>query len=231
LASGYRPGGPNTALGVPREFSPDRTRNYELGAKSILLDGRLTVDASVYYIDWKDIQLFVLAANQQGYTANASRAKSQGVELSLESRPLPGLTVSSWVAFNHAKLTDNFPTGAAQGMSGDRLPNGSRFSGHLAVSQDFPLIADWTGFAGGSVSYTGGQQGLFTSTVERQSYASYARTDARLGAWDGSFVVTCYVNNLTDRRAAISGGLGSFPATAFQFIQPRTVGLNVSKDF
>ncbi len=54
LASGFRPGGPNTGIvaqGVPSQYDPDKTENYEIGVKGNFLDRLLSFDASVYYID------------------------------------------------------------------------------------------------------------------------------------------------------------------------------------
>ena len=83
FASGYRPGGPNFAInyGAPGAYKPDTTDNYEVGFKGDLFDGTLSLDASLYYIDWKDIQLSLRTPPPENYTYldNASRAKSQGV--------------------------------------------------------------------------------------------------------------------------------------------------------
>src|SRR5262249_30588008 len=86
FASGFRPGGANsvpTAIdsGVPSTFSTDHTNNYEVGLKGDFLDRHLSLDASVYHIEWKNIQL-QLAVNAWGYIANGGSAKSDGVEFS-----------------------------------------------------------------------------------------------------------------------------------------------------
>jgi iron complex outermembrane receptor protein len=87
LVSGYRPGGPNATcvlFPVPCQFAPDQTRSYELGIKGETPDRRLSFDASMYDIDWKDIQLAVtLPSNGLLFYTNAGDAKSQGVELSV----------------------------------------------------------------------------------------------------------------------------------------------------
>src|SRR3546814_4696221 len=59
VASGYRPGGPNpgAGFGFPATYSSDTTINYEIGYKASLLDRMLSLEASIYQIDWKDIQL------------------------------------------------------------------------------------------------------------------------------------------------------------------------------
>ena len=78
LASGYRAGGPNAVPGVPTQYNPDKTENYELGAKGDFLNHVLSFDASLYYIDWKDIQLNLinpLGVEVRTPTALGRRAK------------------------------------------------------------------------------------------------------------------------------------------------------------
>ena len=90
LASGYRAGGTNATIpGAPSQYNPDKTQNYDLGFKGEFLDHTLSVDASLYYIDWKDIQL-QLRSNGLGFNANGGKAKSEGVELSTQVRPITG---------------------------------------------------------------------------------------------------------------------------------------------
>jgi len=234
LASGYRPGGPNTniALGLPLEYGPDKTLSYEVGVKGTTWDRMVSFDASLYYIDWKSIQLkLVDPTTHLGYTANGSRAKSEGLEVSAEAHPWEGGHISAWGSYDDAALTQNFPPLAAFGMAGDRLPDSSRFSGNLSLQQDFPLARSVTGFVGGAVSYFSDSEGLFTSSAVRQVYPAYARTDLRGGARFGLWQVNLYANNVADKRAVLSGGLGSTFPTYFQIIQPRTIGLSIVRKF
>jgi outer membrane receptor protein involved in Fe transport len=238
LASGYRPGGPNaTVPGLPPKYDPDKTFNYEIGAKADFWDHKLSVDSSIYYIDWKDIQIFLLnPLTGQGYTANGSRAKSQGLELSAELKPLTGVKIAGWVAWNDAELTAALPadTTAAAGP-GDRLPYSSRFSANVSFEQSFPLASHLTGFGGVAASYVGDRQGEFASiyatTPERQDLPAYTKLDLRAGARYDAWTLDLYVNNVTDRRGLLSGGLGSSPPFAFILLQPRTVGFSVSEKF
>jgi outer membrane receptor protein involved in Fe transport len=239
LASGYRPGGPNTTstvFGLPPTFKPDKTANYEIGFKGDFLDNKISLDSSLYYIDWRDIQLqLVLPANGNFYFTNAGRAKSQGVELSVETRPSSGLTIAAWVAWNDAKLTAPLPPGGpgtAVGAAGDRLPYASRVSGNLSFDWEFPLASRVKGFVGGEVSYVGDREGVFTQSPQRQNLAGYAQADLRAGARYESWVINFFVNNAADKRGVLGGGLGSpyFP-NGFTYIRPRTAGLSVSKTF
>jgi outer membrane receptor protein involved in Fe transport len=241
LASGYRPGGPNptaSAFGLPLSYKPDKTSNYEIGVKGDTLSHKLTFDASLYYIDWKDIQLsYVDPSNGFGFSANGSRAKSQGLELSSQFTPGAGLTLAAWVAWNEAVLTEPFPPGSSvYGVSGDRLPFSPHFSGNLSVDEEFPLGAAVTGFVGGSVSYVGDRVGNFTSpppaVPPRQDYPAYTKVDLRLGARFGPWTANLYANNVTDERGIIYGGLGTVPnPEAFTYIQPRTFGLTATYKF
>jgi outer membrane receptor protein involved in Fe transport len=237
LASGYRAGGPNflgTAFGVPREFKPDKTRNYEIGMKGNALDRMLSFDASIYYIDWDNIAISVF---DQGFsfTDNASGAESKGVELALELRPLTGLTISTAASLNKAVLTGPFPaTSLSYGQKGDRLPRTGKFSGNLTIDQTFPLGPNVTGMVGGSFSYVGKRAGDFTSAFttdhERVSLPSYAQTDLHAGVRYESWDVSLFLNNVTDKRGVLSPDL-FFPSTAVYYIRPRTLGLSLTREF
>jgi iron complex outermembrane recepter protein len=237
LASGYRPGGPNqpaSAFGLPLEFKPDKVQSYELGLKGDLAEHLLSYDASIYYIGWRDIQLLFIDPNSGfGFVSNGSRAKSQGAELSVQARPLRGLDISAWVAFNDAKLTEPFPAGSQLvGSQGDRLPFGSRFSGNLSIKQEFPLFGDVTGSVGAALTYVGERVGNFTASQVRQNYPAYARTDLTAEVKYSDWTTIVYVNNVTDRRGVLYGGVGTLPNSAsFEVITPRVTGFNVMKKF
>jgi iron complex outermembrane recepter protein len=240
-ASGFRAGGPNTdcvAIGVECQYKSDTTKNYELGIKGSGLNDTLSFDASLYHIDWRNIQLqLVDPTTLQGYTGNGGRAKSQGLEFSIESKPLSGLTLSGWLALSDAVLTQAIPQGgpgSAYGVAGDRLPYNSRFSGRIAAQQDFPLTSDLTGFVAGAVSYYSAREGLFGTfgATERLTFPAYAQTDLRAGVTYESWMVNLYANNIANKLAFLDGGAGYGGATfGYQVITPRTVGLSVTKRF
>ena len=234
-ASGYRAGGPNLSPGgvVPALYDPDKTQTYEIGTKDDFLEHRLSIDVSLYHIDWKSIQItLVNPVNFFSYTANGSQAKSQGVEFSVQSRPLTSLTIGAWLAWNDAKLTEPFPSGSsAYGASGDRLPFSSRFSANFTVEQDFPLAKDVIGFVGGTISYVGEREGVFTSSPQRQDLPAYAKTDLKSGIEYGYWTADLFATNVADKRGVVNGGIGDYPPFAFQYIQPRTVGINLSRKF
>lgn len=232
-ASGYRAGGPNfiTPGGTP-SYAPDKTQNYEIGFKGDFLDGALSIDTSVYYIDWKDIQISLRTPQSITYLTNGSRAKSEGVEFSMTARPFTGFTVAGWLAYNDAVLTEPLPSGGtAYGVEGDRLPGSARKSGHLSLEQTFPIGSRMNGFVGASATYTGDRVSLFTPTPVRQLYPSYSRVDFRTGLQFDSWTASLYVNNVTDERGVLAGGLSYQPTYAYLYIQPRTIGLSIAKTY
>jgi outer membrane receptor protein involved in Fe transport len=242
IATGYRPGGPNAVcrVDVPCEYRPDKTKNYELGAKGDLMGRTLSYDVSVYHIDWKDIQVTqVVPEGTFNYNSNASRARSRGIELSFQSRPLDGLTLALWGAWTDAELREGFSAlSAVYGAAGDRLPFSSRFSGRLSVSQESSLTSDVTAFVGGAVSYVGDRKGEFVPTPQdaplRQTYPSYAQTDLHAGVKAEDWRVNLFVQNLTDKRGVTGGGFNNqttFNPYWFNYIQPRTIGLSLERTF
>jgi iron complex outermembrane recepter protein len=237
LASGFRPGGVNVqalpGAGTPADYGPDKTQNYEIGIKSEFLDHKLTVDASIYRINWKDIQIQLENPQTLGdYTTNGGEAKSQGLELEFQARPITGLTVQGWVAWDDAVLTEDFPADStAYGKAGDRLPGSSRFSANLGADQGFPLWAQWDASVGATVSYVGDRLGVFMPTSVRQDLPAYTRTDLRAAVTHDTWAINAALTNVTDARGILSGGLGAFPPFGFYVIQPRTFSLSVAKKF
>jgi iron complex outermembrane receptor protein len=238
LASGYRPGGVNIGiLNVPQEYNADKSKDYEIGAKAEFLDHTLTVDGSVYYIDWTNIQLpLIYPTNGSTYVGNAGGAKSEGVELSIQSRPVSDLTIAAWVTYIDAALTQTVPgagmAGEIYGFDGARLPNTPRWSGNLSLDYKFPLGSDLKGFVGGALSYVGDRLDAFSSaSPQRTNLPGYAKLDLRAGTTYNSWTANIYVNNVTDKYGLISGGIGNQLPYSFYYLQPRTIGLSVAKTF
>lgn len=235
LASGFRPGGANAnaTTSALSHFNPDKTQNYEIGTKGDFFDQRLSLDASLYYIDWKDIQLQLRnPVTHYTYFANGGSAKSEGLELAAKARPVAGLTFGGWIAWGDAVLTQNLPaTSTAIGLEGAELPASSRFSANASFEDDFPLRGDLDGFFGVIESYVGSREGVFTSSMQRQIYPAYAKADLRVGLRYADWTATLSVSNAFDKRGILAGGLGSLNPAAFYYTQPRTIALTVATSF
>jgi iron complex outermembrane recepter protein len=229
ISSGYTAGGANANLGVPPAYGPQNAEDYEVGLKGSFLDHRLFIDSSIYYIDFNHIQVDVVLPSGFDYIANGSKAKSTGVELSVEAKPWSGMAVDGWVTWDEANLVEDFPAGSSvEGRAGDRLPLSSRWSGHASLEQSFDVSRGFEGFGRIEFSYVGNRIGVFESAgTDRQYYAGYGKVDLRAGVRRNEWSGQLYINNLNDARAALYGGLGSIPPTSFTYIRPRTIGLSL----
>jgi iron complex outermembrane receptor protein len=237
FASGFRPGGANSPLsvsgGAPATYNPDYTKTYDLGVKGDFLDRKLSVDAAAFYIDWKDLQLQFQTPQFYGYSSNGGAAKSEGLELSVEAKPVGGLTITGWIDWDDAVITEASPPGSTKVLlPGVRLPFVSRFSGNISVAEQFPLSAGWTSLIAGNLSYVGDRPNS-TGTLKgpAEIFPSYARLDLRAALQKDLWTVNFFVDNVTDKRGLIGGGPGNNNPNAFYYIQPRTIGMSLARDF
>lgn len=155
---GFRPGGPNvgvgdicssnlTALGlsqVPSQYSSDSLWSYEIGAKNTMLDHKLQVNASLFYIDWTNIQQNVyLPACGEQFTANLGKAKSEGGDIEVLYRPVEALTLDLSAAYTDARLTKTSCAGALT-FDGTACSGGPSPVAPIASSGDALLGAPWS---------------------------------------------------------------------------------------
>jgi iron complex outermembrane receptor protein len=136
-AKGFRPGGANAALPsnctaglpapIPSTFNSDSLWQYELGTKQTLLEHRLQVNASIYYLQWKNIQQFVYLTCGLGFTPNLGNVTGKGGDIEVAWRATDDLTFG----LNGAYTTTYYNgtealTGAGEAVNlvtgGDHLP-------------------------------------------------------------------------------------------------------------
>lgn len=236
VATGFRPGGPNVLppnvpAGTPLTYKSDSLTSYEAGWKASGAGGRSSVDLSVFYLDWKDIQLFALV-NGFGINANGGTAKSKGAEFTASLIPTSGLRFSLNAAYTDAVLTrDTDPL--VGGLNGDALPFTPKWAAGFTADYDWTVRNGATAFIGGGLGYTGDRTFDFTTRTgagELRRVPSYVTLDARAGTEVGRWLVELYGKNLTNKKGiATVDGAGAWPngALGFGYIRPRTIGLSL----
>ena len=243
-SEGYRPGGPNnpapealcgkevSGLGLSQsqlnKYGPDYLWNYELGMKTAWLDNRLTVDASVYRIDWSRVQQQIVLSCGFNITANFGSAVSQGGELEVKFLPVSSLTLSVGVGYTDAHLKNGVPGTPAK--EGDRLPNVPRLSASTSAEYRRPVNAAFDGFMRADLSYVGNETFLYDRTSPFYQRGGFTTTNIRVGVVGHNGInVSLYATNLFDKRGetdlpvAISADLPMTRRIAIN--QPRTVGM------
>ena len=232
VASGYRPGGANVFTPAIPTFSPDTVVSYEIGAKGELFNRMLTLDVAAFLIDWKDIQVRQTTTANGGiplnYTANAGKARSQGVEAAVVLRPVHGLTFNGNLAYTDAA----FRTTTAIAPAGARLPTTPKWSGQVGFEYRFDTGSDWSPFVGASYRYVGRRLGEFAAAPGGPRFVmpSYETVDLRAGAEYRGFEVTAFVRNVADKYG-VTGAFDLGPYSTVSLLQPRTFGLSLAKSF
>jgi iron complex outermembrane receptor protein len=231
LATGYRPGGPNTgaaaALYHLPGYGPDYSTNYELGLKSQLFDKRFSVDVALYNIDWTKIQVSEQSPiSGLTYTGNGGTANSKGIEASFAWNPLAGLVLSGNVSYNDAKLTADLPpvNGVPTAFKGDSLPGSVRWTGALSMDDHFSIDNEWQGLVGASYRYVGDQ--AETYNFSGPLFPAYSIVDLRAGVSSGGWSATFFAKNVGNTVGILGGNFGRLTVTT-----PRSFGVNMTKSF
>ena len=241
VATGYRPGGPNVVLNdsdtglpiAPPTFDSDSLTSYEAGLKASTGDRRYTIDAAVYYIDWKDLQI-VAVRNNVGVIANASKARSQGVELTLTAVPVDALTLAGAFGYMDAELSE--ASADLGGAEGETLPNTPKFTAALSADYGFDFGGDRGGSVGATYRFIDDRTSSFDESGSLPQYdlPSYQVVDLRTGFELGAAQVQLYVKNVFDERGELSVYTGQTllggPAN-LSIMQPRTYGVSVNFGF
>ncbi len=217
----FGPGAGDISARDERQFSPDQTRNYELGFKSTLADGQLTLNGAFFFIDWMDPQLSSSTVNANiPITVNGDGAESKGVELSASWRPTERLQLRGNFSYTDSELTavvpdlvrtitpPGFGSAFEDGQSGDRLPGSPRTQFSLFGAYEHPLEnGDSLKF---NSSYTW-QGNVLTRTGGRGSgltLGSYGVANAALTYEAERWSVTVFADNIFDEFAE-TGAIGT----------------------
>ena len=227
LASGYRPGGPNVIFPgqtLPASYKSDSVVNYEAGVKGYWFDRKLSVDASVYYIDWKDIQIVQVFGGVQGL-GNGKEASSKGFEVQGAYSLLPGLTLGATLAYTDAQLTANAPE--INGKEGDRVPFVPLWSGSLTADYSVAAFGDFQWRIGGGYRYKGESTGSFKSAADYIQYDGYGLIDGYIGIENGRWSARVFGRNLADERVYVGAALPG----QLVINQPRVLGISLNANF
>jgi outer membrane receptor protein involved in Fe transport len=95
-----------TQFNKPISYAPDSLLNNEIGFKSEFLQHRLLVNASIYQMDWKDVQTLIYNPPVYGNTTfglTGPTYRIKGGELQLGFKATDSLTLTGNLSYNDAK--------------------------------------------------------------------------------------------------------------------------------
>lgn len=252
--SGYRAGGKNpTVLGAQGiVYESDSLWNYELGFKSTMLDGRLTAAASIYQMDWEDMQLQVILPGGSNEIDNVGAAVIKGFEAELRWQLSGNFAVG--VNFSHidGELDEHYNpslepvTGVDflvgdEGLAGDRLPGSAENTFAADIDWQQSLADNYDLYARLNYRYVGDKtidfnpgNAVALGHPEFVSLSSYDITNFVVGITrknnsGSTFNLALYANNLFDERAQLA--YLDFYSNQVSVNQPRTIGLRAGFEF
>lgn len=239
-ATGYRPGGPNSPVLTgtqPPPVGSESLTNYEVGLKSEFLDGRALLNATAFFIDWKDVQLNATISGSS-FIANGGDAESKGLELAATYVPVRGLDLGFNAAYTDSQLTDIIA--GSNFVTGYQLPGVPEWSYSLTADYEWEPVDGFSARIGGGYRWvdelwlTGVQGGPASSPAVRAPSYSLLNFNGSLS--HGDWTLKAYVTNAADERA-IQGGLalidlGNNGVQGDMYIvQPRTIGIGLDVRF
>lgn len=208
-AKGVKAGGfnENATVAAEESFDPEENWTYELGTKATVMGGRLSFDAAVYYVDWKDMQLPALSPSAtipQTVTLNVGTATSQGVEISMRAALTQRLTASLGFAYTDAQYEDatnrsliGLPSFAATGgdISGFDMPRTAPRQWNASLDYRLPAFGGFDLFTRADYSYKSGLKLMSDGLTE---IGDTERLGARIGLESDRWRFELWGDNLTD---------------------------------
>lgn len=255
-AKGFRPGGLQLQVpGAPalgcganlaqfgltpedtRSFRSDSLWNYEVGTKNAWDGNRFVLNVAAYYMPWKNVQQPVTLPCGYSYLANAGAAKSEGGELEMTVRALPGLELSLGAGYEHAVITQQ---GTGVGALSPQLPGNPVFmvpdwtaNLQATYSQDLTSLHRLVYHVG--YAYVGNRKSGSNNPFNPRLVPAYGLLDGNVGLKWRDYELMLVGKNLSNTVAsygdtiAVSAEIPGRPRVAIN--RPRTIGLEFRATF
>lgn len=208
-STSFSPVPPGTqAVDGSYDFKPTTGDGYEVGAKALLLNRRVTVTAAAFQIDQNN--LIVASSSGACSTGSCSEqigmARSRGVELEMSAKPLPEWTLIAGYAYTDAKVVKNSDNTSGP-LPGGTLPNAPKNAVHFWSRYDFGSGPFRGAGIGMGYSYVG-ERIPYTPTVSLPKpfiIPGYSVVDLGFYYVFHKYDLTLKVNNLFDATYYLSG--------------------------
>ena len=260
VARGAKAGGFNVTARNAEDsvFFPEENWTYELGAKTSLLNGDLIFNASLFYTDWKDIQINAADEdpndlgnpNVPSITLNLGNAEVYGIELFTRYQASDNLSFDATFSHSDGTYGDGvFDSRFSRGAPGLTAPcddivcnTDGDISGNeieRAAPTQASIGAQWEGEFGDNNSYylrtdASWQSDFFADSANLAIIPSRFLMNASAGVSIDDISVRLWVRNLLDKK---------YVSNAFVVLLPfgntygnfygdrRSAGITASVDF
>lgn len=228
VSRGYKSGGISPYIeadGSANSYDPETTTSYEIGAKATSADGRYTLAASLFYIDWKDQQAVIYTTPFTRVYRNAAAATSKGFEIEGTAELTDGIGLRLGYGYTNASYDDFVDSVMGKDYSGNPLPFAPRHSVTAGLAFEREL--------GNGALVKAGLDYTFRSSYSFTSDNGYRQSpthlvDARIGVEKDGWSATLWAKNLTDETYLKN--YFSYSGTDMGVAAPgRTIGITLAK--
>jgi iron complex outermembrane recepter protein len=212
VSTGYKAGGFNDGCGAvtvgctkPRPasdlyYKPETLRAYEVGVKTGLLDNHVRLNASAFYYDYANLQLFTKDPAGQGlaFFFNVPKAKVTGAEVeAMAMFGSHGFDMSATYLDAHYGDYSPVPGISFKGLKLDRSPKLTLSAGYRFTQP----VGDGNIVASVRTRYSGAYYLADFFNAFQFKQPGYTKTDASLtyNAPDDRFYVSAFVRNIEDK--------------------------------
>lgn len=228
-ASGYRQGGANAFIPAGEtptpvsQYNPDTLWQYELGFRTTLLENRLSVHGSAFYIDWSGIQANI-TTEPTGYSfvGNVGKADVKGAELELSWRLFDGMNINTSATYSDARFREGLASLNVD--KNDPIADIPRFTGSIGADYQWRLSDGLSANIGANLTHVSSR---VTNANQGTSLKGYDDLDLRFGLDWKRASIGIFVRNVLDVR----GQTGRDVLLGYErrsYITPRTFGASLS---
>ena len=190
-AGGFNPASPAGSEGYAEEF----TTNVEGGLKTLLAEGRVSLNAAVFAIDWDDLQLNLPNPFVPGqfFIANVGGATSRGFELELGARVAPSVDLFAAFGYAHAEFGEGSTSGGVN-VEGNHIPTAPDYTTSAGIQ--FKRMFGRTGVVARADAVFYGE--YFYDDQNTMSQEAYSLVNARFAVTHGHLLGELLVRNAFD---------------------------------
>jgi iron complex outermembrane receptor protein len=241
---GFRAGGINIQRldeGVSQTFDPEYSNNYELGYKLNILNNRLNIGVTTFYIDWIDLQFFNQVALGTFSRENVGDATSMGIEIEAVAIPIKGLQLDASFGYNDTeyksfvlnrdKIISVVPLTIEENkinISGNKLSNTPNHTLFLGAQYTSELSKKVKMTVRGELKNVGE---YFTDIQNDLKQPSYTILNTKVGIDIGKYSISFWAQNLTDETYLSFGSSDTSFGRNVRTALPLTYGTTFSIKF
>ena len=202
INTGFRSGGYNlTAPVTALAFDPEKSTNFELGAKTDWLNNRVRLNATAFQTRSTDklINQAEFSGTTLAYLSNVGKARTNGFELEASALIARGLTLSAALGWLDAKVTEGKSTlfGTTTNLAGKQQALAPKMTGALTAQFRTPIASNLDLTAFGAYRH---RDGGYIDNANTVKQADYDLFDASVGLAGKGWTLSLVGKNLGDKR-------------------------------